>query len=55
MKNMFLCACFLKKASHETGAMRLSFELILHVWLQTEENYSKLFTTAAEYSITSIQ
>lgn len=55
MENMFLCACFLKEASHETGAMRLSFELILHVWLQTEENYSKLFTTAAERSIASIQ
>lgn len=52
MENTFMCACFLKKASHETRAMRLSFELILNVWLQTEENNSKLFTTAAEYSIT---
>lgn len=52
MENMFACGCFLKAASHEAGAMRLSFELILHVWVQTEENYSKLFTTAAEYAIT---
>lgn len=52
MENKFMCACFLKEASHKTQAMRLSFELILHVWLQTEENHSKLFTAAAEYFIT---
>lgn len=48
MENTFMCACFLKKASHETRAMRLSFELTVHACLQTEEKYSKLFSTAAE-------